>query len=75
MKKTIEKFGIPILMVFIVIIYILNNISGVEDKLIIVNYSIIFFNFIQFFLYFYYLYYLNHIKIFFQIQFFFLESN
>lgn len=46
MKKTIEKFGIPILMVFIVIIYILNNISGVEDKLIIVNYSIIFFNFI-----------------------------
>lgn len=46
MKKTIEKFGIPILMVFIVIIYILNNILGIEDKLIIVNYSIIFFNFI-----------------------------
>ena len=27
MKKTIEKFGIPILMAFIVLIYILNNIS------------------------------------------------
>lgn len=46
MKKTIEKFGIPILMAFIVIIYILNNIIGVKDKLIIVNYLIIFFNFI-----------------------------
>ena len=46
MKKTIEKFGIPILMAFIVIIYILNNIIGVKDKLIIVNYLVIFFNLI-----------------------------
>ncbi len=46
MKKTIEKFDIPILMAFIVIIYILNNIIGVKDKLIIVNYLVIFFNLI-----------------------------
>ena len=46
MKKIFEKFGIPILMVFIVIIYFLNSISGVEDKLIIANYSIIFLNFV-----------------------------
>ena len=46
MKKTIKKFGIPILMAFIVIIYILNNIIGVKDKLIIVNYLVIFFNLI-----------------------------
>lgn len=46
MKKTIEKFGIPILMAFIVIIYILNIITGVEDKLIIVNYLIFFLNFV-----------------------------
>ena len=46
MKKTIKKFCIPILMAFIVIIYILNNISGVENKLIIANYLTIFFIFI-----------------------------
>lgn len=46
MKKTIEKLGIPILMAFIVIIYIINNIIGVKDKLIIVSYSIIFCNLI-----------------------------
>lgn len=42
MKKTIEKFGIPILMAFILIMYFFNNIIGVNGKLIIVNYSIIF---------------------------------
>ena len=42
MEKTIEKFGIPILMAFILIMYFFNNIIGVNGKLIIVNYSIIF---------------------------------
>lgn len=42
MEKTIEKFGIPILMAFILIMYFLNNIIGVNGKLIIVNYSVIF---------------------------------
>ena len=48
MKKTIEKFGIPILMAFILIMYFFNNIIGVNGKLIIVNYSIIFLIFLQF---------------------------
>lgn len=42
MEKTIEKFGIPILMAFILIMYFFNNIIGVNGKLIIVNYSVIF---------------------------------
>ena len=42
MKKTIEKFGIPILMAFIIIMYLFNSLLGANEKSIIANYLVIF---------------------------------
>lgn len=42
MEKTIEKFGIPILMAFIIIMYFFNSLLGANEKSIIANYLVIF---------------------------------
>lgn len=42
MEKTIEKFGIPILMAFIIIMYLFNSLLGANEKSIIANYLVIF---------------------------------